>query len=171
MKQQPAADAGIAVRALLAALALGFAAASLTPAAAGEEMSWFGYADEDMAALAYGIPDSDYAPLVIRCDKGASRAMFRVEHEAVKAKEGMKLPVSLATGAFKLEISTTAHRQEMDDTLHLEGRVKLAGPLRDMLASAGKLAVTAEGRVTEYPLKGAARAAVKLFAMCAGEAP
>jgi hypothetical protein len=166
-----AADMMAAGRALLAALTLGVALACLTPATAEEEMSWFGYADETMAAVAYGIPDSDYAPLVIRCDKGATEAVFRVEHEAIKAKNGAKLPVRLTTGALKLEISTTAHHQEMDDSLHLQGRVKLAGPLRDILGSTGKLTLTAEGRDTEYPLKGAAKAATKLFAMCGGKAP
>jgi len=167
VKRHHAASAGMAGRALLAALALGLA----TPAAAEEELSWFGYGDGAMAALAYGIPDSDYAPLVIRCDKGATDAVFRVEHEAIKARNGAKLPVRLTTGALKLEISTTAHHQEMDDLLHLQGRVKLGRALRAILAAPGKLTVTAEGRVTEYPLKGAVKAAAKLFAMCGGKAP
>jgi hypothetical protein len=72
---------------------------------------------------------------------------------------------------LKLEIATTAHHQEMDDLLHLEGRVKLGRALRAIRAAPGKLTVTAEGRVTEYPLKGAGKGGAKRFAMCGGKAP
>ena len=149
---------------VLLASALVFAA---VPTWAQDDLPhWYSVEDADQARLVYGVPDSDDASLVFICDKGSAVLSAYLTHPPVRAAVGRRLPVRLSSGHRTVDFSGTVTAQEMDDLLHLEGRIPLDTAFETILASQGRLTVSAGGVTALYPLAGAAAAARPLIALC-----
>lgn len=145
---------------------IAIALSGLTASASAANVVWFGNRHEDGATLVYGIPDSGYGQIVLSCEAGNNDLSFVYEHEPADAKNGVKLEVILSAGGHEVSIPTTGTRLEIDDTFILEGRTKLDDRLVELLTSSGRLTVTVEDGVADYPLDGAADASRHLVEVC-----
>ncbi|KQZ82847.1 hypothetical protein ASD64_07860 [Mesorhizobium sp. Root157] len=136
-------------------------------AATAEDLSWFVLpAEGPGATLAYGTPDSGYAPISFRCDGNGDTLAVTVEHEPVNAADGVGVEVLFSAGDIEVPVATTGTRLEMDDLFILEGETSLDPRFQDLITSAGPLVMTIEDGAEEYPLDGAREAALEFFAAC-----
>jgi hypothetical protein len=155
-------------RALLVMLV---AFAQWAPTLAQEDLAWHGYEDSEGALLFYGIPDSDYAPLVFSCSADSAGITFTYtmtpgDHAADGAADGMEQDVRLEAGSHQISLKMTGSRLELDDSFALEGRLPFDDQLGNLFATHGSLLVFVGDRAAEFPLKGADSAAAGFLAAC-----
>jgi hypothetical protein len=139
-------------------------------ATAEENLGWHGQKGEDGAALFYGIPQTDHAPLSFSCTQGSDELAFVFAFAPINTVDGVKVEVLLQAGDISVPIATTGARIEMDDSFILEGRTVLDARLADLITSRGTLSVFVEDGAEEYPLDGAREAAAALLETCTGKA-
>lgn len=137
-----------------------------TMATAEEHLGWHGSRWERGAALFYGIPQTNHAPLSFACPEGGSELVFTFAFAPINAVDGVKVEVLLEAGDISVPIATTGARIEKDDSFILEGRTPLDARLMDLLGSDGMLSVFVEDGSEEYLLDGAREAAAGLIETC-----
>lgn len=151
----------------LAATVLILAQAIGAARAQDEEPVWFGNDSDDQARLVYGIPDSDYAPIVFICDKGSPDLSIYLYLEAIADTAGADIPVRMAAGNAEFVFPARAQTQEMDDLVYLKGSSRLNGAFESVFSSTGELTLDVQDASIHYPLAGASEAAGPLLAACA----
>lgn len=150
----------------LAATALILAQTTGAARAQDDQPIWYNDASADQARLVYGVPDSDYSPIVFICDAGSPDISIYLYLDAVADSGDADIPVRVAAGGAEAVFPARSQAQEMDDQLYLKGTVRLDGGLEGVLASTGELALEVKGATVRYPLAGAAEAAGPLLAAC-----
>ena len=155
-----------AARFLPALAALSFMGACATaPDAEADTRAWVLGADGAETRLAYGTPDSDDAPLMLRCRAGSGRVT--VSRDAAKPGEG----VTLASGGRSL----TLRGQEEPDMINGEGvivtaQTSLNGPVLQGFRDSGRLALVTDRRRAELPATAAERVQIRRFFQTCGAA-
>ncbi|WP_319798871.1 hypothetical protein [Nitrobacter sp.] len=127
---------------------------------------WYGVDTGSQARLIHGVPGGD-GSLIFVCDKGTPALSFYLAHRAAGAAPGTALPVRLSNGRTAVEFRATI--QDLDRP-RLAGQAMLDAPLETILASPGRLSVSAGGVTESYPLDGAAKAAAPILALCGSAA-
>lgn len=146
--------------------ALALAALVFAGPAAAEELTWFASQFDRTTALVYGVPESDYTPLVFSCELGDAEVGFYFGHEAPDAADGQQMAISFSAGNASVETMATGSFQEIDDLFHLEGLIKLDRRLVGILSSGSPLTVAVEGTAQEFPVDGLAENLDVLVAAC-----
>ena len=131
-----------------------------------EDLVWFSNQYDSTTTLAYGMPDTDYTPIVFNCEKGDETARLFVTHDAPNAEDGQQFDVTLSSAAGSVQLLATGQFQEIDDLLHLEGQVPLDQKLVRILSSGDTLKISMGADVQEIPLTGAADEVDALVAAC-----
>ena len=131
-----------------------------------ENLQWFSNQYDETTFLAYGIPDTDYSPVVFNCDMGDETVRLFVTHDAPDATDGQKMSVSLSSNAGKVELTATGQFQEIDDLFHLEAQARLDQNLVRILSAGDILKISIDGQVQEIPLAGAGDKVGSLVAAC-----
>lgn len=163
-----------ACRTFLAATLIALLPAAVPAAAAQDEEKprWFGNVYDDMATLAYGIPDSDYVMFYFSCRPGATVVKFGLQDEESDAGEGDLVEVSLATNGIHVEFSDKATINQDSGGIELHADLPLDEALRRILTSDETLEVTIEGRTRRYAKDAATEsAAARMFATCDSPKP
>ena len=139
-------------------------------AMAEEPPGWHGYADEGMASLFWGVPQSDDAEISFSCQAGEDMASFAFAFAPIHAVDGVEVTVTLEAGDIIVPIKTNGALMPMDDQFVLEGQVAVDARFIDLVTSRGILSVFVEDGSAEYELDGAREAAANLIATCGQEA-
>ncbi|RUM96184.1 hypothetical protein EET67_19540 [Pseudaminobacter arsenicus] len=134
-----------------------------------ENLQWFSNQYDETTVLAYGMPDTDYAPIVFNCDMGDESARVFVTHDAPDAEDGQQMNIRLSSDAGSVELTAIGQFQEIDDLFHLEAQARLDQKLVRILSAGDILQVSIEGETQEIPLAGADDKVGVLVAAC--EAP
>ena len=151
------------IRIWLSAAALLFAS---TGAAHSENLKWFGSQYDDTVFLAYGIPDTDYAPIAFNCEKGDDMVRLFVTHNAPEASDGQQMSVALSSDAGSVELTASGQFEEIDDLFHLQAQARLDQKLVRILSANGSLRVSIDGTNQDIPLAGAVDHVNALVAAC-----
>ncbi|RKE85944.1 hypothetical protein [Rhizobium sp. AG855] len=149
-----------------ALLALAGALATVTFAAAEENLAWHGWSAEGAAQLVYGVAESDHVLLSFACEQSGSPIRVVYPHEPKPARDGAAYDVTLKAGKQIMRLKTTGTRLEMDDLFILEGELPKGADLVGLLTGGKTLVVSVGKDVTELPLKDAAVAGSALFEIC-----
>jgi len=147
----------------LVALMLG--ACATGPDAASDARSWILNSEGDEARLAYGTPQSDDAPLMMRCRPGSGRVTL--SRDAARPGEGL----TLASGDRKV----TLHGAEEPDMLNGQGVIVTAqtrpdSPVLRQFRETGRLALIGERRRAELPATAEERTRIRSFFASCGAA-
>lgn len=134
-----------------------------------ENTHWFSNQYDATTVLAFGIPDTDYAPVVFNCDMGDETVRLFVTHDAPEAQDGQEMVVALSSMAGTVEFPATGSFQEIDDLFHLEAQTRLDQKLVRILSAGDVLQIAIEEKVQEIPLTGAGEAIGPLVAACAAQ--
>src|SRR5690554_2445815 len=84
-------------------------------AAQSEDIQWFANQFDNTTVLAYGMPDTDFAPVVFQCERGDDTVRFYVSHEAPDAQDGQQMTVTLSSAGGSIAVDATGQFQEIDD--------------------------------------------------------
>ena len=147
----------------MGAVAVLFASAST---ANSEDLQWFTTNYDDTIVLAYGIPETDYAPVVLTCEKGDETVRLFTTHDAPGAKDGQLMSVILSSEGGSVELSAAGQFQEIDDLFHLEAHTALSGDLVRVLSAKGLMRLSTDGQAQEIPLSGAVENIAALIGAC-----
>ena len=151
----------------LTRLGVAFAALfALAGSAYAENLQWFSNQYDNTTTLAYGMPDTDYVPVVFMCDMGDEAARLFVTHDAPDAEDGQQMSVTLSSAAGQVELSATGQFQEIDDLFHLEAEARIDHNLVRILSADGNLDISIEGETQEIPLAGASKEIGAIVAAC-----
>lgn len=131
-----------------------------------EDLQWFSNQYDNTTALAFGMPDTDYTPIVFHCSLGDDTLRVLVTHDAPDAVDGQQMTVTLSSIGGSVELPATGHFQEIDDLLHLEATARLDQNLVRILSQGEILELSVEGEIQEFPLAGAAGHINALVATC-----
>lgn len=143
------------------AMLLGFGSA-----AQSEDVQWFANEFDNTTILAFGMPDTDFTPIVFQCDRGDEMVRFYVSHDAPEAVDGQHMTVTLSSSGGSITVDAAGQFQEIDDLFHLEGEAKLDRSLVRILSEGSTLTIGIEDQVQEIPLAGAATQIDTLIAAC-----
>jgi len=144
-------------------MAVLFASAST---ADSEDLKWFSSNYDETTVLAYGIPETDYAPIVLTCEKGDETVRLFTTHDAPGAKDRQLMSVMLSSEAGSVKLSATGQFQEIDDLFHLEAQTVLNKDLVRVLSANGLMRLSTDGDIQEIPLDGAIDHIGALVAAC-----
>ncbi|MBE7731471.1 hypothetical protein [Devosia faecipullorum] len=139
---------------------------TLASSAYAENLQWFGNQYDETAVLAYGMPDTDYLPVVFLCSMGDDTVRLLVTHGAPEAEDGQAMTITLASEVGAVDMSGTGQFQEIDDLFHLEAQTRLDQKLVRILSDGDILQISIEGFVQEFPLDGARDHVGALVAAC-----
>lgn len=148
---------------------LGMAFCALFALAGGvnaENLQWFSNQYDSNTILAYGMPETNYAPVVLRCDMGDETVRLFVTHDAPDAEDGQQMNVTLSSVTGQVELSATGQFQEIDDLFHLEAEARLDQKLVRVLSAVGVLEISIKGKIQEIPLAGASEEIGAIVAAC-----
>ena len=140
-------------------------ACATAPDAASDTRTWITGAETGEASLTYGTPDSDDAPLLLRCRPGSGRVTLSVD--AARPGEGL----TLASGARKV----TLHGTEEPDVLHGQGVIvtvdtRADNPVLQGFRNTGRLAFVSENGRAELPATAEEQTRIRQFLdRCAGD--
>src|SRR5690606_36947457 len=114
----------------------------------------------------YGLPDTDYTPVVLSCERCDETVRVFLTHDAPGAEDGPQLSVTLASIVESVEFTATGQFQEIDDLLHLEAQVCLDEKFVRILSLGDTLRISIEDEVQEISLSGAGDELDALVAAC-----
>jgi uncharacterized protein YecT (DUF1311 family) len=141
------------------------------PAAAqdDEQPRWFGNRHDDLATLAYGVPDSDYVMLSFGCTPGAGTVDINIQDEHSGTQADQQTPIRLQAGGRHVEFSARGTENQDSGGVDFNATLPLDDTLRHMLSARDSLDITIKNHTERYPLTGATEPAARLLAAC--EAP
>jgi hypothetical protein len=138
-----------------------------TPAASAaplptEGHDWLFSADDDIARLAYGVPESDGLKLGFDC----RRASGQLEIVAIAAK-GAKAEISVESGGETERFPARSEPSQLDDGVLLTADASTADPVFQRFRRVGWMALWRDGEREAYaPQPGSARNVEGFFAFC-----
>jgi hypothetical protein len=140
-------------------------ACASAPEARSDARTWILGGEDGEARLAYGTPDSDDAPLMMRCQTGSGRVTL--SRDAARPGEGL----ALASGDRKVVL----HGAEEPDMLNGQGvivtaQTGLENPVLRRFRDTGRLAMISDTRRAELPATAEERARIRQFFQGCGAA-
>lgn len=140
--------------------------AMLAQPALAEEPYWFDNQFDATTALVYGLPDTDYAPLLLRCEQGDADVVLLSEHDLRNLADGVEMPLILSTPAQSLTFPATGYYSELTDMMSFQANAPLDRHLMSLLQSGPELMVQVGDNKLSYPLENIAKGLDALQLAC-----